>query len=122
MKTYKQIDFWGSLILIIAALRALMFRFEIAFSIRYFGLGAWQFISMISQSLTYKVNKLRIIYNRIILVLLCLCLVNILLVVFFELNKFTPIMPLVMLFISPILAIFYTIICYHETYGTKPTN
>lgn len=120
MKTYKQIDFWGSLFLITAALVSLMFDFVIAYGIGYFVLGAWQFVSFIVHLFLKQFKDIyRFSYNIAIIIILILFIISAIYINYNQYSNFIFFILYAMLIVSPILATLYTIICYHEAYGAK---
>ncbi len=112
MKTYKQIDFWVQVILISVFVAASLINRDYTFIAGYFTVGAWQVISMIVHQLKgcYTGKKMRrYYYHRIILfAVIAMCLVAI--IPYFFMVYY------VLLFVAPIMALYYLKICYHETF------
>ncbi len=113
MKQYKTIDFYGSIILMVAFAIISLIRMDGTFIIGYFVVGAWQVVSMI----VHTVNKWftenrgkRKIYHTIVAVVLVF---GFLAVVVKAISMYIMI---VMLFAAPVMAIYYTWICYKELF------
>jgi hypothetical protein len=125
MKTYKQIDFWGSVILINGFIIASFIRMDATFIIGYFVVGAWQLVSIIvhgvKQWFTRKGNS-RLIYQHLIIVLACALTGAF--VIFLAAHEVGGIFLMVILFAllitAPFLAISYTVICYNELFVAIP--
>lgn len=111
MKKFKQIDNWISTTLIVAALLSSLIRLDESFIVWYFVVGAWQLISMITHVWAGLVPKhsARAIYHTIVVVTLILALVG--LVVPYILYAVL----LFLVFVAPIMAIYYTMLCFAET-------
>jgi hypothetical protein len=99
MKQFKIIDFWISCILIAVFTVTSIFNGDFTFII-----GGWQVISMIvhlaAGSFIYKEGA-RYSYNRLILIA----------IIALPLGSF-----LILLFTAPIMAVYYTHLCYRETF------
>ena len=109
MKTFKLIDFWISVFLIVVfTILSLVNQDETVFA-AYFIVGGWQVISMIihmiKKWLTHK-GGIRRNYHILVAIIILLGLPPFVYITFF--------IYWVMLFISPIMAVFYTSICYSE--------
>ena len=104
MKRFKIIDFWVSVVLIICFTIASFIRMDLTFIYGYFIVGAWQIISMIThisaRCFIYRGSS-RYTYNWIVLIAL----------VTLPLGSY-----IILFFAAPLMAIFYTCICYRETY------
>jgi hypothetical protein len=104
MKTFKIIDLWISVTLIVTFLFLIVFIDTDLLFAGYFITGAWQIISMIvhvnTSCFTYKTGG-RYIYHWITIILL----------ITFPFGSY-----IILLFIAPFLAIIYTVICYREIY------
>ena len=104
MKQFKVIDFWISSILIAGFLVASMINRDFTFLAGHIIVGAWQVISMIvhaaTQCFTYK-SGARYWYHWITLIFLLTMPVG----------SFW-----ILLFTAPFMAIYYTCLCYNETY------
>jgi hypothetical protein len=121
MKTYKLIDLWGNVVILLAivfyALKTK--QIDTLFSL-YFYLGAWQLISAIAHLFTqsfYHSNQLRVLYNKALLITIIIIAISFGLAFIDDLTFFILIvvggLTLVATFI---MAIFYFIICYKEVY------
>lgn len=102
MKTFKLIDFWVSVGLIIAFTVLALVRQDDSFLTGYFVVGGWQVISMLTHVFTGTfMGGARSIYHWITLI----CI-------------FT--MPLgsiwILWFTAPFMAVYYTWLCYREVY------
>ena len=111
MRAFKKIDFWISCFLIVGFTIAGLVRMDLTFIIGYFTVGGWHVISMI----THAVNKWftekgdnRNFYHCAVLWIFILA----------GLGYFVPpmliIIMYIMLLIAPIMAIYYTWLCWHE--------
>jgi hypothetical protein len=104
MKQFKTIDFWVSSLLIAIFTIASIFKGNETFMYGYFIVGGWQIISMIihiaARCFTYK-GGVRNIYCWIVLIS----------IVTVPVGSFV-----VLLFTAPVMAIYYTWICYNEVY------
>ena len=125
MKTYKQIDFWGSVILISGFIIASLIRMDLTFIAGYFVVGAWQLVSIIvhgvKQWFTRKGSS-RLSYQHLMIVLFCALAVTF--VISFATHGVAGIFLMIILFAllitAPFLAIIYTIICYNELFVAIP--
>jgi hypothetical protein len=104
MKQFKIIDFWISSLLIAGFAVASIINMDFTFLIGYIVIGGWQVISMIvhlvARSFIYKGGP-RFVYNWITLAAL----------ITMPIGSFW-----ILLFTAPFMAIYYTYICYKETY------
>lgn len=104
MQKFKMIDFWISSLLIAGFAIASIINMDYTFLIGYIVIGSWQVISMIvhlaARSFIYK-GGARFVYNWIALIALITMPVG----SFF-----------ILLFAAPVMAIYYTYLCYKETY------
>ncbi len=118
MKKYKVIDFWVSIGLALAALICLPIVPEYAFMICYFGVGAWQVVSMLihffNKWFTEKGGARRNYHNTVFVIIL-LALFGILL------QPILWFVAVVMLFAAPIMILIYCHICYEEIKYLKRT-
>lgn len=111
MKQYKQIDAWGSAVLIVVALILLLTPWRNSVMALYFVVGAWQLVSAgvhWAKGWGTKQNRARYIYQWIIVVIFLLILIGFL---------FGIVLLWVMaalLFLGPVLALAYTGICFYE--------
>ncbi len=102
MKTFKLIDFWVSVGLIIVFTVLSLFKQDNTFMTGYFVVGGWQVTSMLTHVFTGTfTNGARSIYHWITLIAV-----------------FT--MPIgsiwILLFAAPFMAVYYTWLCYNEVY------
>lgn len=104
MKKFKTIDLFINISLIIGFAVYWLINQDDSFFLAYFIVGAWQVISMLFHSynkcFTYKKGS-RYIYHRVTLVSL----------VTMPLGSFW-----ILLYTAPLMAIYYTYLCYHEVY------
>lgn len=104
MQKFKMIDFWVSCVLIAGFAIASLINQDYTFIIGYIVVGSWQVISMITHLATgtfiYKGGQ-RYIYNWVTLIAL----------VTLPVGSFW-----VLLFIAPVMALYYTQICYVEVF------
>ena len=104
MKQFKIIDFWISCILITVFAIASIFNGDYTFLIGYIVVGSWQVISMIVHLVTrtfiYKRGS-RYVYNWVTLISLLTMPIGSYIILFFA---------------APFMAVYYTWICYDETY------
>ncbi len=105
MKKFKIFDVWISALLILASLLIAIFGKSFAFIIGYFIVGGWQIISMLvhiyNTNWISQPNVSRKIY----------CWVTALSLLSFPIGGY-----IILLLIAPLMAFFYTYICYEETY------
>ena len=120
MKRFKVIDSWISIILIPVFLIVGFITMSTKALPGYFIVGGWQIISMIIHSVNRwftEHGEQRSRYHKIILVL---ALVVTGLIGLSQLNEFFLVPLLFIMFLllilSPVMAIYYTYICYEETY------
>lgn len=107
MKTFKLIDFWGQVILIAGSVLSLAIDAEIAFW-GYFFAGGWQVLSCIAHGLLqerYFAAKDRKYYLK---TLIWVFIIGITLIPVWVIYGFG------LLFVSPVLAIWYAMICHNE--------
>ena len=113
MKQFKIIDFWVSVGLIVSYLIIYILEpktsiIKNAFLIQgYFIIGLWQLISMITHFLNRKVfylSPMRIMYNWLIIICITTMPMGLL-------------VPTILLFATPLMAIFYTGICGFEVFA-----
>jgi hypothetical protein len=104
MKRFKIIDFWISCILITAFTIVSIYGGGWTFLIGYIVVGSWQVISMIVHVVTgtfiYKGGS-RYVYNWITLISVITMPVGSIFILYFT---------------APFMAIYYTYLCYNETY------
>ena len=112
MKKFKQIDFLLSCALIIGSVGWGLVTFDERFLIGYFVVGGWQVISMIVHAINgwfCQKGSSRYKYHWAVSIITIVAMLGFvlypLLIIFFPL-----------LFLSPFMAIWYTSLCYDETY------
>lgn len=105
MRTFKTIDFYGQVLLIVGFALAQLIWGEAIFIIGYFVVGSWQVISMLvhyyNNWFTGK-GTARSFYHWVTLITVLLMIT----VVIFYL----------LLFLAPFMAIYYCWLCYDEVY------
>ena len=113
MKIIKQTDVAISLSLIILFVIMGLINGDATFLIGYFVVGGWQVISMIVHTLkgwfTNK-NSSRYIYHWVVCCIIITGLTGLIEPFFLALFAYT------MLLAAPVMALYYTWICYDETY------
>ena len=113
MKKFKQTDYVISLLLILTFVVMSFINQDITWIVGYFVVGGWQVISMIIHAFFgwFNVkNSRRYVYQYIVLIIIVLALLGLIV---------KPILFLLaypMLFAAPVMAIYYTWICYDEVY------
>jgi hypothetical protein len=120
MKEFKIIDCWISIILIPAFV---IFGFitmnDKSFN-GYFIVGGWQVVSMIVHTLNHwftKRGEQRAYYHKLVLILAAIIAVLIGFTYAFEVFFIVlAIIMFLLLIASPVMAIYYTYVCYEETY------
>jgi hypothetical protein len=113
MKKFKLYDTWISITLIIAFTVLSLIRLDYTFIIGYFTIGIWQIISMIIHSVkgwfsgrgTARGN-----YHFTVVIIFILVFAGLVI------SPLLMILLYVMLFAAPIMALYYTTICYNEIY------
>ncbi len=102
MKKFKEVDTWISIVLITGFAIASIINGDLTFVLGYFVVGGWQVISMLvhvyNQSFTQKGGTRRN-YHWIVLISL----------VTIPIGSFC-----ILLFTAPVMAVFYTLLCYDE--------
>jgi hypothetical protein len=115
METFKRTDFVISLLLITVSTIFSLIRLDYTFIYCYFITGSWQVISMLVHAangwFTRKKSR-RYIYHWIVAIIIAMGLLTFVIPVFFFIYY-------IMLFAAPIMAVFYTIICYEEVKEIK---
>ena len=113
MRKFKQTDFLVNWVLIVACVGWGFVTFDERFLIGYFVVGGWQVISMIVHAINgwfCEKGTARLNYHWTVLVIVAIALLGWaippLLIIYFPL-----------LFMSPFMAIWYTSLCYDETYN-----
>jgi hypothetical protein len=113
MRKFKTSDYWISLVLITCGLVYSITRLDDTFLYGYFVVGGWQCVSMIVHAWNgWFTNKgdARRNYHILVVVIIAWTIVGMLYhpVLYIEL--------LAMLFAAPLLALYYTRLCYLEVY------
>ena len=112
MKTFKTIDVYIQVTLIAVFTILSIAKFDSTFIKGYFAAGSYQFISMIvhecGQWFTAGRNSRRVYHNITYVLAACMALTPLVYV--------TGIVFLPLLFIAPLLAVYYTCLCYRETF------
>lgn len=113
MKTFKQWDAWISTGLIVTFTLYGLYTRDARFFTGYFVVGGWHIISMLvhqqQQCFTYK-GGARYYYHRLVLLLAAASLLGLALPPLLLLTLY------LLLFASPAMALFYTALCFKETY------
>jgi hypothetical protein len=102
MKKFKKIDVWISFLLITAFAIATIIKRDNTFIIGYFAVGGWQIISMLMHAYCHSFTEKRGIrrnYHWITFIFL----------ITMPVGSF-----LILLFLAPFMAVFYTWLCYDE--------
>jgi hypothetical protein len=113
MKKFKLIDTWVSIALILVGTIVSLVKLDNSFMMVYCIVGGWQMISMLVHAIKGWFTHLktaRYNYHALVTILAALSLVGLLI---------TPVLYFVMialLFAAPIMAVFYTWLCYEEVY------
>lgn len=113
MKTFKLLDYWISIILIITSLIYGLLAKDFHFIYGYFVVGGWQIISILIHAWNrWFTNKQtgRYVYHCIVAIVIGAALIGLLI----------PLLLLavlyLLLFTAPFMALFYTWLCYREVY------
>ena len=113
MKQFKIIDFWINVGLIIGSIIYTVNEGGESFFVGYFVVGGWQVISM----LTHFFNKWlceagtkRKNYHLYVLVIFITAFVGL------AIDSLIVLLMYLLLFTAPIMAVFYTWLCFHEIY------
>ena len=113
MKTFKKADIVISIVLIIIGIGCAIMGEGDQTIYGYFLVGGWQLISMMIHQFagwfTEKNNK-RYYYHRIVLIVIIATLLGLLLEVILL------VVLLVLIFAAPVMALYYTGICYDEVH------
>lgn len=113
MKKFKLIDTWVSISLILVGTVVSLVKLDNSFMMVYCIVGGWQMISMFVHAIKGWFTHLktaRYNYHALVTILAALSLVGLLI---------TPVLYFVMialLFAAPVMAVFYTWLCYEEVY------
>ena len=113
MKRFKKMDFEINVILIVICTAFAFLKGGASFFIGYFVVGAWQLISMLvhyyNDWFCERGGKRRNYQTTVIVILVST-------VVGFIISPIIMIVAVVLLFAAPVMAVYYTWICYEETY------
>lgn len=120
MKVFKKIDVWVSALLIFVFPLLGLITMNENFFYGYFVVGGWQGVSM----LVHTINKwfiekrsTRLYYHKLVLLVVVVYTLLTGIVIMTEFLLIPLLLLLyVLLFASPVMAIFYTYMCYQETY------
>lgn len=112
MKKFKLIDAWLSMILISSVILYGLIQRDSNFIYGYFLVGGWQLTSiMVHVSKKWFTHSdQRKHYHIAVAVIACIALVGCLV------NELLWALMFVLFFVSPIMAIYYTWLCYQEVY------
>ena len=113
MKQFKIIDFWISVTLIVCFTIAGITRGGITFFYGYFIVGGWQLISMIVHFINHwfcNIGSTRYIYHWVVAITIFCTVLGLVVYIFLY------IILGVLILAAPVMAIFYTWMCYNETY------
>ncbi|MDB5201649.1 MAG: hypothetical protein JWQ27_1058 [Ferruginibacter sp.] len=112
MKTFKIIDAWISILLISTFSLLSLIKLDATFLIGYCIVGTWQVISLCIHSVQgwFRFNPDRHAYKCMVAILLVIGLIGLVWPALLMIEMF------LLLFISPMLAVYYSWICYNETY------
>lgn len=110
MKAYKQIDFYGSILLILSSVLIATLWQDFEFVYCYYVVGGWQSISMVVHSVNgwFVQAGARRTYHFVVVAVLAGVAVGL---VFESILLF---MLYILLFAAPFMAVYYASICYHE--------
>jgi undecaprenyl pyrophosphate phosphatase UppP len=115
MKTFKIIDTYMSIVLIGISIIIGITNYQVDWFIAsYFAVGGWQVISMIVHEVSKTFvhpKSTRRLYHYIVLVVISTILLGLVL------DNTVLMLLYILLFVAPFMAIFYTIICYNETFN-----
>jgi hypothetical protein len=117
MKKFKQADLLISLVLIVASIGRGLVTFDGRFIIGYFVVGGWQVISMtvhVVMGWFCKKGTARASYQWAVLFIGLITLLGWMIPVLLFIIVLFILFPL--LFLSPLMATWYTWLCYEETY------
>jgi hypothetical protein len=113
MKTFKLVDFWVSIGLIVSFLIASLIKQDETVLFGYCIVGAWQIISMLVHAWSgwfCEKGSSRYNYHVLVIILLAISLSGFVFYVFIFMLMY------LMVFAAPIMAIYYTWLCYNEVY------
>ena len=110
MKTFKKIDFWISAISIFVFAIFSFVRQDGTLIIGYFTVGVWQVVSMLIHQLNgwFTSKGSRRYYHHYI------TLAAVLMIISTPLLYVTGIVFFILLYLAPVMAVYYTSICFRE--------
>jgi hypothetical protein len=115
METFKRPDFVINLLLITGSTIFSLIRLDHTFIYCYFITGGWQVISMLTHAangwFTRKKSR-RYIYHWTVAIIIAMGLLTFVIQIF-------AFIYFIMLFAAPLMAVYYTIICYEEVKEIK---
>lgn len=119
MKTYKLIDFYGSLVLIVSCLIYGLIKANEYALLGYFIVGGWQLVSMLVHQLNgwfVAAGSNRRRYHLLVFWCLIIAAIGMVIYVLLLLELF------ILLFVAPVMAIYYSTLCYQELkmMGSRP--
>lgn len=113
MKKFKEADIWISSLLILLFTVLALYNSIYLFK-GYFIVGGWQIISMLAHQFNkwfvYKGSP-RNVYHLTVAVLAIIALLGLVVM------PFMWVLAMVLIFAAPFMAVYYTILCYRETYN-----
>lgn len=110
MRTFKMADLLCSIVLITGFTFISIIRMDQTFLYGYLVVGGWQVVSMVIHAFKNWFNEkgsTRKIYHWVVTIIIALGITAPLIQPFFFIFY-------IMLFFSPVLAVFYTLLCLHE--------
>ena len=109
METFKRYDLWISVILITGSALYSLIKADFSFIVCYFIVGGWQVISMVVHATNgwFISHKSRKFYHWIVAVIIAVGLLAFLM-------PYLLFIYYIMLFVAPLMAIYYTVICNIE--------
>lgn len=113
MKQFKLYDTWISIGLIIGFTLFSLVKLDYTFLIGYCVIGGWQLISMVVHGLNrwfVQKGSARYRYHYMVAIIVLLSLVGLLAYPLLMIVLF------VLLFAAPVMAVYYTWLCYREVY------
>ena len=113
MKKFKLYDTWISILLIVGFTIVSLVKLDYTFIIGYFVVGGWQVISMIVHAINSwftKKGSVRYNYHYLVAIIFLLAAVGLLA------HALLIVVLPILLFTAPIMAIYYTLLCYTEVY------
>ena len=113
MKKFKIIDTWISISLVLAGTVVSLAKLDSSFIIAYFVVGGWQMISMLIHAIKGWFTHLktaRYNYHAFVTTTAALALLGL------WLNPVLYVLMAILLLAAPVMAIFYTWLCYEEVY------